>query len=142
MNYKATEQMMIDDEGETFILYKDSRGFWTIGIGYCIEKRGISKKMSRMLFREVYNENIRDLDHIFTDVGFHTLPDNIQMVLFNMRYQLGYTGFRGFRRMIQAVKKYNWEEMIVEMKDSKWYHNFQDRADRLIALINEEINYG
>ena len=137
MNYNDTIEMMIQDEGEKFQLYVDTTGNATIGIGYNIARNGISKHISREIFKECFHEVIRDLDLIFIVPGFFAFPDQIQTVLFNMRFQLGYQGFRNFKKMIVAVQQTNWPEMIKEMKDSRWYRNFTNRADRLIEKVSE-----
>jgi len=140
MNYDIVEKMMIKDEGIRYQLYEDSKMNTTIGIGYNIERNGISKKIALDIFKECYGEIIRDLDKIFIDQSFLTFPENIQMVLFNMRFQMGYRGFRLFKKMIKAIKKQDWQEMIVEMKDSRWYNKYRLRANRLVDMVQEVIN--
>ena len=87
------------------------------------------------------NEIITDLNLIFIDQSFFAFPENIQMVLFNMRFQMGYTGFRRFKRMIACVKVYDWAGMIKEMVGSNWYRNYTTRAERLIKLVEQEAQH-
>ena len=140
MNFDKLTDMMIQDEDEKFQIYQDDNGNWTVGIGYNLSANGISKNVSRMLFKECTQEFLGDLSLIFIDQTYFAFPSNIQMVLFNMRFQMGYTGFRRFKRMILAVKVYDWYGMIREMKDSIWYHKYTSRAERLIALVEEVID--
>ena len=139
MGFDEVIKMMIRDEGEKYQVYQDDRGNQTIGIGYNLSSRGISKNISRQLFKECANEIITDLNLIFIDQSFFAFPENIQMVLFNMRFQMGYTGFRRFKKMIQNVKIYNWNGMIKEMIDSQWYKNYTTRAERLIKMVENEM---
>ena len=131
-------KMMIEDEGERFKPYLDDNQNVTIGIGYNLTGRGISKKISRMLFKECMDKIITDLNLIFIDQNFFAFPENIQKVLFNMRFQMGYTGFRRFKKMIACVKVYDWVGTIKEMIDSNWYRNYTTRAERLIKLVKQE----
>ena len=140
MDFDKLAEMMIHDEDEVFQIYQDINGNWTIGIGYNLSANGISKNISRMLFKECLDEFISDLCLIFIDQSYFAFPSNIQMVLFNMRFQMGYTGFRRFKKMIRAVKVYDWHGMIREMKDSVWYKKYTSRAERLIVLVQEVIH--
>ncbi len=139
MNYEKLLEMMITDEGERFKVYTDDRGNQTIGIGYNLSSRGISLAISRSLFKECRDEVLSDLVLIFIDQGFHSFPEQIQMVLFNMRFQMGSGGFRKFKKMIAAVKVYDWQEMIKEMKDSQWYRNYTTRAKKLITRVKDVV---
>ena len=57
------------------------------------------------------------------------------MVLMDMRFNLGYEGFRGFKKMIHAVHVDDPAEMIRQMKDSLWYHQLPGRAEDLIRMV-------
>jgi lysozyme len=47
-------------------------------------------------------------------------------------FNLGYPRYSKFKKKIQAVKDGNWLEAAVQMKDSRWYKQVTNRADRLI----------
>lgn len=76
--------------------------------------------------------------NIFID--FDKLPENIQLVLVDMRFQLGSYTFRKFKKMINAVANRNWSEMIKQMKDSAWYRQTTKRAENLILMVNDVID--
>jgi lysozyme len=50
----------------------------------------------------------------------------------NMMFNLGYPRFSKFKLMIQAVRDGEWIEAGNQMKDSRWYKQVTNRADRLI----------
>jgi lysozyme len=66
-------------------------------------------------------------------------PQSIQSVLISMRFQLGRTGFRNFRKMIMAFRDWNFAEAIVQMRDSKWYEQVPTRANELIKMVKGEL---
>jgi lysozyme len=64
--------------------------------------------------------------------NFDDLPEKIQEVLVNMRFQLGPGGLRGFKNMLGAVRHWDFERMQAEMRNSAWYRQTTNRAERLI----------
>jgi len=133
MDFVAVRQMLIKDEGLRLKPYRCTAGKLSIGVGRNIEDKGISEKEAVFLLGNDISECVDDLSSLFDD--FLQLPENIQHVLINMRFQLGPKGFRGFRMMIKAVKAADWPEMIRQMKDSSWYVQTPNRANRLIRLV-------
>ena len=133
MNLDKLKEILANHEGEKLRLYKCTAGKLTIGIGHNIEDKGISKAVSDLLYREDIQEVLDDLPIIFHD--FDNLPENIQLVLADMRFQLGARGIRGFRMMIKAVGALDWPGMIRQMKDSAWYSQTPNRANHLIRMV-------
>jgi lysozyme len=85
---------------------------------------------ARFRLKNDVDECIEDLRSLLKN--FDDLPDVIQEVLVNMRFQLGPGGLRGFRNMLGAVRGWNFEAMRREMRDSAWYRQTTLRAERLI----------
>lgn len=130
-----TEQLR-EDEGERLSAYQDSEGYWTIGIGVLIDSRkggGITKEESSMLFRNRLNKKEDELNAKFPTYG--NLDDARAGVLLNMSYQLGVDGLMAFKKMLNAVRRDDWEEAARQMKDSKWYRQTPSRAERLIEQM-------
>ena len=126
------------DEGFRQFPYKCTANKLTIGYGRNIEEVGITEEEAKFLLFNDVNAVLEDLRTIFD--CFDSYPENIQYVLMNMRFQLGSGTFRRFRNMIAAVKEQNWQRMIDEMMDSRWYRQTTKRAARLIAIIRKEIH--
>lgn len=137
MNLNALKKLLVEHEAERLTLYKCSAGKWTIGIGHNIQDKGISKAVSDLMFREDIEEVLNDLPDIFHD--FENLPENVQLVLADMRFQLGSGGIRKFKKMIKAVEAMDWSEMIRQMKDSSWYIQTPNRVENLIRMVNEGV---
>lgn len=135
MNYTRLREVLTDHEGLKYKPYKCTAGKLTIGIGHNLDDQGVSPAMVDLMYDEDVTEVVADLKIIFTD--FDDLPDDIQIVLADMRFQLGAGGFRKFKKMITAVKQSNWSEMIIQMKDSSWYKQTTNRANDLISMVRK-----
>ncbi|WP_320040782.1 glycoside hydrolase family protein [uncultured Desulfobacter sp.] len=137
MDFVAVRKMLIEDEGLRLKPYKCTAGKLTIGVGRNIEDKGISENEAVFLLGNDISECVDDLISLFNN--FLQMPENIQHVLINMRFQLGPRGFRGFRMMIKAAKSADWPEMIRQMKDSSWYVQTPNRANNLISMVEELV---
>jgi len=52
-----------------------------------------------------------------------------------MCFNLGGTRLSKFRKMIEACKKYDWEEVARQMEDSKWFHQVGRRSKELQQIV-------
>jgi lysozyme len=116
--------------------YRCTSGKLTIGIGWNIDDVPMRYSEARFRLRNDIDECVSDLENIFSG-QWPTLPDAIQEVLINMRFQLGEGGFRGFRKMIGAVKGWDFEKMAEQMRDSRWHKQTTNRAERLIHAVKK-----
>ena len=135
MDYTKLKKMLIDHEDVRYKPYVCPAGKLTIGIGHNLDDKGISGAVSDLMYEEDVAEVISDLHTIFDD--FDAFPENIQLVLADMRFQLGHGGFRSFKLMISSVKTRHWHAMIVQMKNSHWYSQTTKRANDLINMVME-----
>lgn len=136
MSSEVTEKVIADlvrDEGYRQFPYRCTAGRLTIGIGRNIDDVGVSKAEAEYLLVRDILSSTTDLQNIFTE--FNIFPDDIQRVLINMRFQLGFMRFRAFKKMIEAARNRQWSEMARQMKDSSWYKQVPERANRLIKLV-------
>ena len=62
-------------------------------------------------------------------------PDTVQDVLIEMAYQMGVSGLLEFTDTLKYCKQKNYDKMADEMKDSDWYKQTTDRANKLINKI-------
>lgn len=135
MNYTRLREVLTNHEDLKYKPYKCTAGKLTIGIGHNLDDRGVSPAVVDLMYEEDVTEVVADLKIIFTN--FDDLPDDIQIVLADMRFQLGAGRFRKFKKMITAVKQSNWSEMIIQMKDSSWYKQTTNRANDLISMVRK-----
>lgn len=129
-------EQLREDEGERLTAYQDTEGYWTIGIGVLIDARkgvGITKEESTFLFNRRLNAKAQELQSKYPQ--FAQLDDVRQGVLLNMSYQLGVNGVLAFKKMLSAINAHDWDEAARQMKDSKWYRQTTNRAERLIKQM-------
>lgn len=127
---------MVDDEGEKDQPYLCSKGKITIAIGRNLTGTRLRRDEIELMFQNDYNDVTNDLRTIFDKLDSY--PEELQNVLFNMRFQLGPGGFSGFHKMIEAVKAYDFESMVKEMLDSEWaMKDTPARAKRLVTRIQK-----
>ena len=66
---------------------------------------------------------------------FNFLNSVRQKVIIDMRFNLGSSGFAGFKNMIRQIENMNYWNAGEEMKNSKWYSQVKTRAKRLIQMM-------
>jgi lysozyme len=110
---------LIRHEGVRLKPYKCTSNKLTIGIGRNLEDKGITRKEADYLLNNDIGECLDDLSNLFV-LEWGKFPDTVKIVLCNMRFQLGPGHFRSFRKMIQALKNYDYKEASLQMLDSKW----------------------
>ena len=135
MNIKKIADQLILHEGLRLKPYHCPAGKLTIGIGRNLEDKGITEKEALMLLENDIKECLEDLKTIFNK--FDMLPESAQRVLVDMRFNLGHEGFRKFKNMIKAVKQQDFHSAAREMRDSLWYHQVGERADRLTKMMED-----
>jgi lysozyme len=118
------------DEGFRERPYRCPANKWTIGIGWNFQDVPMRYSEARFRLKNDVDECIEDLRSLLKN--FDDLPDVIQEVLVNMRFQLGPSRLRGFKNMLGAVRVWDFEGMRREMRDSAWYRQTTLRAERLI----------
>lgn len=141
-------RVLINDEGYKQTPYLDTKGNWTIGVGFLIGKRledlVLSKSTIDFMLEEQINICVKELIEIFGIDDFNTWETPRQVALISMIYNLGKTRFLGFIKMVQAIKLGNWKVAANECLLSKWAkdvdpHQLPDsgRDDRLAFMIRE-----
>ena len=131
------------DEGIIYEIYKDHLGYPTFGIGHLIidgdPEMGLPVGTPITVERTIsaFNEDIQivlgDCYRLFSD--FDDLPEEVQRVVANMMFNMGYTRLNKFNNFKRAVNARDWYTSADEMIDSKWYRQVTTRADRLVNRI-------
>jgi lysozyme len=134
------------DEGVRLRVYVCTAGHKTVGIGHMISDTDpdeikqlnvgdkITSEQCRELFYKDLSIAITDAKIIFGD-QWESFPDEAQEVFVNMLFNLGRTRFLGFKKMIAAAYRNDWQDVAINMKDSKWAKQVASRATRLITKI-------
>ena len=127
---------LIRHEGERLRPYTCPAGRLTIGVGRNLEDNGITREESRYLLENDLSACMADLVTIFP--GFSSFSERRKWALTDMRFNLGPTRFRGFRKMIAAVLRDDWEGAAREALDSRWAKQVQpERVDTVLSELKE-----
>ena len=144
MNLIKLQNELADDEGIKYELYLCSEKHLTGGIGHLITEWDadyygkpigypVPNEQVNTWFEKDIDVTINDCKIIFEE--FDSLPEEAQLVIANMCFQLGRPRLSKFKKFIAAVKEQDWERAADEMKDSRWYKQTTARAERLISRI-------
>jgi len=144
---KLKDQLKID-EGVKYEIYEDHLGYATFGIGHLITDKDpeygwpVGTKVSEERVNEVFKTDvqkfIRETQKVFPDLI--NKPDNIQVVLVNMCFNLGAPRLSKFKKFIDAINDEQWIEAAIEMMDSRWANQVGPRAERLKQIVLDEAS--
>ncbi len=122
------------------IIYIDSVGHRTIGYGHLVLdgedfSNGLSEaEADALLISDIHRVALEPFYKIFTPP-----PPGLTLAkmnaLLNMLFNLGEPRFRGFKKMIAAIKEGDWKKAADEALDSKWASQVGARADRIAATL-------
>ena len=124
------------DEGRVLHAYQDHLGYWTIGIGRLIDKRkggGISNEEADLLKKNDIIKVQRQLDESLS--WWRTLDPVRQRAIQNMCFQLGIGGLLKFKDSLAYVKAGDWKKAGSNLRQSLWYKQTTNRAERVIKMI-------
>ena len=135
MRAKLIKQL-IEHEGEVLTPYKCPAGKLTIGVGRNIEDNGIRREESRYMLTNDIAECESDLRRVFDN--FEAFSENRRVALVDLRFNLGPSRFRSFKKMIAAIQRGDWLHAACEAMDSRWAHQVQkSRVDTITRQLAE-----
>lgn len=130
MERAALRDLITRHEGYRQFPYRCTAGKVTIGVGRNLQDVGIDQEEARYLLdRDI----TRCLDDLAAFPWFHALDTIRRRALINMRFQLGPGRFRGFKRMLAALERADYETAATEALDSKWARD--DTPERAIDVV-------
>jgi len=127
---------LIQEEGFRSSAYKDHLGYWTIGIGTCIDKaRGCGITIDQA--KALAEDHLINLEHDMNNrmLWWQGESSNRRRALILMAYQLGVDGLLKFKKMLWAMQHGDYKTAYDEALDSKWAKQTPERAKRVAALI-------
>jgi len=136
-----------EDEGIKYEIYNDHLGYPTFGVGHMITKKdpehgepvgtSISDERVREAFEADITITLQDCEKLYPD--FADLPEEVQLIIANMLFNMGLPRLSKFRGMKAAVDDRDWNRAADEMVDSLWYNQVTARADRLVQRMKEVV---
>lgn len=145
MNKDQLREELAEDEGCKFEIYLDHLGLPTFGIGALIKDHDpeygqpvgtpVSEERVRQRFNLDIAVTIEDCQVLYDD--FDDLPEEAQLVIANMMFNLGRPRLSKFKGMKAGVDARDWERAADEMVDSRWHDQVPNRAKRLVKRIRD-----
>ncbi len=123
MGVMTLQELLVREEELRLTVYPDSKGYLTIGVGRCIDKRIPGAGLSRLEALYLLNNDIAHVRRqLAAELPFTVtlLDETRRTILEAMVFQLGLPHFLGFHHMISAVQAQDWDTAADEMLDSDW----------------------
>jgi lysozyme len=124
-------------EGYSDTLYMCPAGKPTIGYGTNIEK--ISKSEATMLLTMRVNDAIALVDSILGYDAISRLSESQRDAVYELGYWIGGSRFQKFKKMIKAIRNYDYIKASDELMDSKLGREYTTRAKRLAYKLRGGI---
>ena len=135
---KLREELKID-EGVKYEIYLDHLSLPTLGVGHLIKDTDpenglpVGTKIEEERVNELFDEDIQvtiqECKYLYND--FDDLPEEAQIIIANMMFNLGRPRLSRFLKMKKHVDNRDFVSASEEMKNSKWYRQVTNRAQRL-----------
>ena len=135
---KLRDELKID-EGVKYEIYLDHLSLPTLGVGHLIKDTDpenglpVGTKIEEERVNELFDEDIQvtiqECKYLYND--FDDLPEEAQRIIANMMFNLGRPRLSRFLKMKQHVDNRDFASASLEMKNSKWYRQVPNRAQRL-----------
>jgi lysozyme len=146
MNRQEVFETLKVDEGVKYEIYNDHLGYPTFGVGHLVIES--DKEHGQPVGTPISEERVaecfeRDLDTSISECvtlygeGFNDFPDGVQQVLVNMMFNMGRPRLSKFKNFTAALVEGDWARAAVEGRDSLWYRQVTNRAERLMKKLEE-----
>jgi len=140
MNIDQLREELKVDEGVKYEIYLDHLGLPTFGIGHLIldSDPEYGQEVGTPVSEDRVNECFaKDVKLVLSEckklyVNFELLPSEVQLIIANMMFNMGYPRLSKFKGMRAAIDACDWNRAADEMVDSRWYRQVTNRADRLV----------
>ena len=143
MNIEQLRKELEVDEGVKYEIYNDHLGYPTFGIGHLV--RDSDPEAGAALGTPISEDRVieafeSDIETVLSDCetlypNFDSLPEEAQLIIANMMFNLGYPRLSKFKGMKRGVDSEDWNAAADEMVDSRWYKQVTNRANRLVERM-------
>ena len=143
MNRERVQEQLAIDEGVVHAIYLDHLGYPTFGIGHLIREEDPEhgQEVDHHVSEERVTEAFQaDLDIAISECKalydqWDDFPGEVQEILVNMMFNLGRTRLSKFKNMRKAIDSEDWATAAHEGRDSRWYQQVGNRAERLMERL-------
>lgn len=138
------KQQIEADEGRVNAVYLDTHQLKTAGVGHLLVE-GKDPEYEWPVGAPVTHERVEewfdaDIKTTLSECcwlidDFEQLPEEVQLIVANMMFNLGRPRLSLFVKFLAALDKRDWEICAREMADSRWHRQVQNRSGRLIERM-------
>ena len=143
MDLEQLRKELEADEGCKHETYMCTQNKVTGGIGHMITEWDDEKYLEVGV--EIPEEQVKawfdkDIETVLSDCellydDFDHLPEDAQLIIANMMFNLGYPRLKKFVKMKAAIDQRDWNEAANQVIDSNYYRQLPNRAGRLLKRI-------
>ena len=138
------EQLIID-EGQVNEIYKDHLGYPTFGIGHLVTEsdpeygQAVGTPVSEDRVKSCFEEDVKTVidDCIILHEGWDDYPQEVKQIVANMMFNMGRTRLSKFKKHNAALDMHDWKKAAIEGRDSRWYKQVTNRAERLMSRLEK-----
>jgi lysozyme len=133
------------DEGEILSIYKDHLGYDTFGIGHLVTEQDpehgqpegtpISQGRVQAAFAIDIQKSIYYCEAQYNQ--WNNWPEEVRLIMVNMMFNMGPTRMAKFKNMHSALSMQDWKQAAAEGRDSLWYRQVTNRAERLMSRLEK-----
>jgi lysozyme len=144
MNKQAVYQQLKIDEGVVYEIYEDHLGYPTFGVGHLVLEsdpehgQPVGTPVSEERVKECFD---KDLDIAISECvvlygdAWEGFPGEVQEILVNMLFNLGRPRLSKFKNFNAKLLEGDWTGAAPEGRDSIWYRQVGNRAERLMTRL-------
>lgn len=143
MDRQAVYETLKVDEGVKYEIYLDHLGLKTFGVGHLVTDKdpedalvvgdSVSEERVFACFDADLDVSISECKLLFPT--FDDFPEEAQQVIVNMMFNMGRPRLSGFKKFCLAANSGDWATAAAEGRDSKWYQQVTNRAERLMSRL-------
>ena len=145
MNRENVFEQLKIDEGVEYEIYNDHLGYPTFGVGHLVTEADaehgqpvgtpISEDRVWECFQSDLDTAISECHALYGEGVFDSWPDEVQEVVVNMMFNMGRPRLGQFKNFRAALEDGDWARAGAEGRDSRWYKQVTNRAERLMARL-------
>ena len=145
MNIEQLKETLKVDEGVVYEIYNDHLGYPTFGIGHLVLERDgehglpVGTPVSEDRVSECFEQDVQVVieDCKKLHDGWDGYPEEVKQIVANMMFNMGLTRLSKFNKHNAALQCGDWKEAAKEGRDSRWYKQVTNRAERLMKRLEE-----
>lgn len=142
------EKILIDDEGISYTIERDPKGFWQIGVGHYIGTDPTKLRLSHAVIMQILAEDIKthweDACEIFGAEWLQNQVEARQAAILSLVFNMGKTKLMLFHETVPAIKAENWNLVDELLAKTKWAKDVdpkqrpgEGRDDRIRYMFKE-----